>query len=70
MSYRVGKNDSIGLDSPYTATLSIKPSPMRTIVRYTIAIIISAIIPVVALTHFAKTATAGPQTQPDYRLPF
>jgi cyclomaltodextrin glucanotransferase len=40
---------------------------MRPITRYTIAILIGAIIPVVAFIHVAKTANAAPQTEPDYR---
>ena len=40
---------------------------MRSITRYAIAILISAIIPVAALIHVAKTANAAAQTEPDYR---
>ena len=40
---------------------------MRPTIRYAIAILIVAIIPIATLTHVAKTATATPQTQPDYR---
>jgi hypothetical protein len=40
---------------------------MRTSVRYAIAILVSAIIPIAALTHNVRPASATPQTEPDYR---
>ena len=56
--------DGVRYDSPYTATLCVKAPPMRPVIRYAIAILIVAIIPVAALTHLP---TAAAQTEPDYR---
>ena len=40
---------------------------MRPTIRYAIAILIGAIIPIALLTHTVNTATAVAQTEPDYR---
>jgi cyclomaltodextrin glucanotransferase len=40
---------------------------MRPTIRYTIAILIGAILPVAVLTNTTKTVTAAAQTEPDYR---
>jgi alpha amylase-like protein len=40
---------------------------MTPIIRYAIAILVGAILPVAVLTNTTKTVTAAPRTAPDYR---
>src|SRR5215467_6143786 len=58
--------DGIRFNSPYTATLYMKPLTRMT-ARYVLATLLSTVIPVASFIHIAKTATAATQTEPDYR---
>src|ERR1051325_2229181 len=51
----------------HTFRLFHQATPMRTTVRYTIAVVIGAIIPVALFIDVPKTATAATQSEPDYR---